>query len=144
MRLWSLHPNYLDSKGLVALWREGLLAKAVLSGETRGYKNHPQLERFKSQPDPQAAINTYLSEVYREAERRGYHFDIRKLDATHSRKKILVTDGQLRYEWNHLQSKLLHRDPPRHERNASVTDIQQHPLMEVVPGEVQSWERQTA
>ena len=144
MRLWRLHPCYLDSKGLVALWREGLLANAVLSGETRGYKNHPQLERFKSQPDPQTAINTYLSEVYREAERRGYHFDIRKINITSSRKKIRVTDGQLRYEWSHLQNKLLHRDLLRHDRNASVTDIQQHPFMEVVPGPVESWERQTA
>ena len=144
MRLWSLHPSYLDSKGLVALWREGLLAKAVLSGETRGYKNHPQLERFKSQPNPQAAINAFLFEVYREAERRGYHFDIRKLNTTRSSKKIRVTEGQLRYEWTHLQNKLLHRDPPRHKQHASTTDIQPHPLMKVVPGPVESWERQTA
>ena len=79
MRLWSLHPSYLDAKGLTALWREGLLAKAVLAGQTRGYKNHPQLERFKSQPDPQVTINAYLLDVWREAERRGYHFDLGKL-----------------------------------------------------------------
>lgn len=144
MRLWSLHPSYLDSKGLIGLWREGLLAKAVLSGQTRGYKNHPQLERFKSQPDPRAAINAYLLEIHREAERRGYHFDLGKLDVTHPSTKIRVTEGQLRYEWNHLQSKLLRRDLARHERNASVTDIQPHPLMEVVPGEVESWERLSA
>ncbi|MGP1680491.1 MAG: pyrimidine dimer DNA glycosylase/endonuclease V [Giesbergeria sp.] len=36
MRLWSLHPQYLDSKALVALRREGLLAQAVLAGLTRG------------------------------------------------------------------------------------------------------------
>ena len=29
MRLWSLHPRYLDRQGLTALWREGLLARAV-------------------------------------------------------------------------------------------------------------------
>ncbi|MDI3502728.1 MAG: hypothetical protein PWR13_285 [Archaeoglobi archaeon] len=27
MRLWSIHSKYLDAKGLVAVWREGLLAK---------------------------------------------------------------------------------------------------------------------
>jgi hypothetical protein len=43
MRLWSLHPQYLDPQGLVALWREALLAQAVLRGKTRGYKHHPQL-----------------------------------------------------------------------------------------------------
>lgn len=142
MRLWSLHPSFLDSKGLVALWREGLLAKAVLAEQTRGYKNHPQLERFKCQPDPQAAINAYLREVYREAERRGYRFDICKLDATRPCPRIRVTEGQLHYEWMHLQCKLLRRDPPRHARNASVTDIQPHPLMKVIHGEIESWERQ--
>jgi len=43
MRIWSLHPKYLDSKGMVALWREALLAKQVLLNKTKGYKNHPQL-----------------------------------------------------------------------------------------------------
>ena len=47
MRIWSLHPRYLDAKGLVAVWRETLLAKHVLEGKTKGYKNHPQLNRFR-------------------------------------------------------------------------------------------------
>jgi len=38
MRLWTIHPKYLDAKGLVALWRETLLAKHVLEGKTPGYK----------------------------------------------------------------------------------------------------------
>jgi len=46
MRIWSLHPKYLDTKGLVALWRDALLARHVLQGKTTGYKNHPQLNRF--------------------------------------------------------------------------------------------------
>lgn len=37
MRIWSLHPSYLDAKGLVALWRETLLAQKVLLGATVGY-----------------------------------------------------------------------------------------------------------
>ena len=41
MKLWSIHPKYLDAKGLVALWREALLAQKVLDGKTEGYKNHP-------------------------------------------------------------------------------------------------------
>ena len=67
MRLWSLHPRYLDSKGLVALWREALLAKAVLSGRTRGYRQHPQLARFRAHPEARAAINAYLAAVHEEA-----------------------------------------------------------------------------
>ena len=70
MRLWSLHPKYLDTKGLVALWREGLLARKVLQGQTRGYKYHPQLERFKNHNKPVNAIDTYLLHVYNESVNR--------------------------------------------------------------------------
>jgi len=30
MRLWTIHPKYLDRQGLLALWREALLAQKVL------------------------------------------------------------------------------------------------------------------
>lgn len=30
MRLWSIHQSYLDRQGLLAVWREGLLAQGVL------------------------------------------------------------------------------------------------------------------
>ena len=141
MRLWSLHPSYLDAKGLVALWREGLLAKAVLEGKTKGYKNHPQLQRFKSHPHPINAINAFLWEVYEEAKRRGYHFDASKLEPKSNCEKTPVTDGQLRYEWGHLQNKLSKRDKKQYRINASDSDIKPHPNLEVVPGEVESWER---
>jgi len=141
MRLWSLHPAYLDTKGLTAVWREGLLAKAVLQGKTRGYQNHPQLARFKAQAEPIAAINAYLAEIYQEAARRGYHFDAGKLDLTVPAAKMTVTEGQLRYEWQHLQQKLLTRDPQRHQPNAPTNGLQPHPLRTVIPGEVETWER---
>ncbi|MGA2330816.1 MAG: pyrimidine dimer DNA glycosylase/endonuclease V [Syntrophales bacterium] len=48
MRLWSLHPGYVDARGLVALWREGMLARKVLQHQTKGYKNHLQLHRFSA------------------------------------------------------------------------------------------------
>jgi hypothetical protein len=63
MRLWTLHPKYLDAQGLVALWREGLLAQKVLRGRTRGYRHHPQLARFRAQADPVASIARYLRAV---------------------------------------------------------------------------------
>ena len=78
MRIWSLHPKYLDAKGLVALWREALLAQNVLLGKTRGYKNHPQLERFKLYDDSLLAMGFYLKVVYEEAKERGYNFDKHK------------------------------------------------------------------
>ena len=79
MRLWTLHPKYLDAKGLVALWREALLAQEVLRGETRGYKHHPQLLRFAKMNNPPAALAAYLKAVHDEAVRRGYKFNTSKI-----------------------------------------------------------------
>lgn len=79
MRLWSIHPQYLDPQGLVALWREALLARKVLSGLTKGYKHHPQLARFRSCDNPIGAIDWYLSFVLDEARRRNYNFDASKI-----------------------------------------------------------------
>src|SRR6516225_6584548 len=105
MRLWTLHPKYLDAKGLVALWREGLLARAVLKGATKGYRHHPQLERFRAHALPLAAINTYLRAVAVEAERRGYSFDRRKIGPGRPGITLCATQGQLTYEWQHLRRK---------------------------------------
>ncbi len=144
MRLWSLHPAHLDTKGLTALWREGLLARAVLEGKTRGYQNHPQLERFRARPDPLATIEAYLWEVWREAERRGFRFDAGKLGAEQPCPKIPVTEGQLAYEWQHLQAKLLRRAPQQYQANSLQGAPRPHPLMEVVPGPVEPWEHGAA
>jgi hypothetical protein len=140
MRLWSLHPRYLDAKGLVALWREGLLAQKVLAGATKGYRNHPQLSRFRSQPDAQGAIAAYLREVQREAERRGYRFDATKIGRCAERVCITVTRGQMDYELAHLRAKLKLRDPVALQRIAAVNEPEPHPLFEVVAGEVEAWE----
>ncbi|HEV7484991.1 MAG TPA: pyrimidine dimer DNA glycosylase/endonuclease V [Thermoanaerobaculia bacterium] len=138
MRLWSIHPQYLDAKGLVALWREGLLAQAVLAGQTRGYRNHPQLERFR---DRAGAISVYLHHVADEAESRGYSFDRSKLPRRKSAPPIEVSAGQLRFEWQHLTAKLRERDPARLMRFAKITDPLPHPFFVVVPGSVAAWEK---
>ncbi len=114
MRLWSIHPKYLDSKGLVALWRESLLAKHVLEGKTKGYKNHSQLNRFKKSIQPLHAINNYLAVVYQEALSRQYNFDKQKLDWDFIPASLLVTKGQLQYESFHFLSKMKLRDPKRY------------------------------
>ncbi len=140
MRLWSLHPKYLDSKGLVALWREALLAKHVLAGKTKGYKHHPQLTRFKAASEPLACINQYLLAVYREAESRGYHFDKTKIDDKDYDGRLTVTDKQMAYEFQHLLNKLETRDPPRFAEIKATQDIQPHPLFSVIPGAIEDWE----
>ncbi len=141
MRLWSLHPRYLDPQGLVALWREGLLARAVLRGETRGYRSHPQLERFQAQRSAVAAIDAYLHAVAEEAGVRGYSFDRTKIGAARQRKPIIVTTGQLQYEWEHLMRKLSQRNIELHRRWRSVDAPQCHPMFELAPGDVEAWER---
>ncbi len=111
MRLWSLHPKYLDPQGLVALWREALLARAVLRGSTKGYRHHPQLFRFQSHASPRRAIAAYLGAVHAEAASRGYAFDRHKVGPVHRLAPTLVTRGQLEYEWKHLLRKLAVRNP---------------------------------
>jgi hypothetical protein len=142
MRIWSLHPKYLDAKGLVALWRETLLGRAVLAGQTKGYTNHPQLLRFRGQPDPIAAVDGYLWSVYDEAGVRGYRFEGSKIRGGRIEgARLPVTEGQLRYELRHLHAKLLVRCPEWCARIQSIDLPEPHPLFHVVPGEVEAWER---
>ena len=141
MRLWSLHPRYLDPQGLVALWREALLAKAVLRGETRGYLHHPQLERFRQHADALAAIDAYLAPVHAEASHRGYRFDSSKLGPARAVEPIPVSTGQLAYEWRHLLAKLALRNPGLHAQWADLAAPQCHPLFRRRAGGIASWER---
>ena len=141
MRLWSLHPKYLDSQGLVALWRESLLAQAVLNDETKGYRNHPQLERFKNCSNPVPAISTYLRGVYLESKYRGYSFNQSKIKSVSKPIKIMVTNGQINYEWLHLMSKLKQRSPSMYDKWCNCTTVVPHPLFEVQAGEIEPWER---
>jgi hypothetical protein len=140
MRIWTIHPRYLDTKGLLALWRETLLAQKVLRGATRGYRNHPQLTRFKAHADPTGAIAGYLRGVYQEAVERGYKFSEEKIGATVEGAQIPCTRGQLLYEWNHLKTKLQTRDERRYLALAHVAGPEAHPLFRIVEGDVEPWE----
>ena len=141
MRLWTLHPKYLDAKGLVAVWREALLAQKVLNGGTRGYKHHPQLLRFAQTKYPPSALAAYLKAVHDESIRRGYHFDGSKIGAIRSRQKISETRGQLLYEWLHLKRKLKKRDPARRREVAALKIPAPHPLFKIISGPVREWEK---
>ena len=139
MRIWSLHPRYLDAKGLVALWRETLLAKHVLENKTRGYKNHPQLQRFKNAKQPLDAVNQYLAVVLQEAIKRGYRFDASKISLFKA-SKLTVTSGQVAYEVKHLLAKLKTRDPQRFKELKTLQAFRPHPLFKVKTGAIESWE----
>lgn len=146
MRLWSLHPRHLDRQGLTGCWRESLLAQAVLAGRTSGYRSHPQLVRFRAQADPLGAVGAYLAALAQEATARGYRFDRTRIDSTPSDDavplQIGVTDGQLALEWRHLLGKLERRSPERWQREHVLAGPEPHPLFAVVPGGIESWERE--
>lgn len=139
MRLWSIHPKYLDCKGLVALWREALLAKKVLEGRTKKYKNHPQLDRFKHMPI--SFINSYLLFIWKEAEKRYYKFDKRKIGKALTNRKIEVTEDQLFYEMEHLKRKLMKRDNKQYKALLKIKKPEPNPLFSVRKGPVESWEK---
>jgi Pyrimidine dimer DNA glycosylase len=142
MRLWSLHPQYLDTKGLLALWREGLLAQKVLQGRTKGYRNHPQLTRFKEHKFPRKAIGRYLLAVWEEADRRGYSFEKKKVKSAAKKVSLMpVTRGQIRYEWEHLRKKLKKRDPQKLKGYTKLRTPQLHSAFRAVPGPIASWEK---
>ena len=140
MRLWSLHPKYLDAKGLVALWREGLLAKKVLEGKTKGYRHHPQLIRFKEASDPVLFIHTYLHAVVDEAEKRNYAFDRTKLSKSRTSSRLRVKAGQVQYEWVHLLKKLKKRDPEKRKVLRDIKKPSLHPLFRTQKGGIEKWE----
>ena len=144
MRLWSIHPRYLDPQGLVALWREALLARAVLRGQTRGYRHHPQLVRFQRHAMPRAAICAYLCAVHDEARQRGYAFDRSKAGARRAVSPLPVTHGQLAYEWDHLLRKLSQRNPAIYRRWRAVKRPEVHPLMRARAGAIEPWEKKKA
>ena len=141
MRLWTIHPKYLDPQGLVALWREALLARAVLRGQTVGYRHHPQLMRFRTHSAPRTAINAYLVTVLEESQARGYSFNSKKVGPVRGPVEIAATSGQIAHEWRHLLGKLQIRSPGLFAHMRTVTKPQTHPLFCAIAGPVAAWER---
>ena len=148
MRLWSIHPDLLDRAALVAGWREGLLAQKVLRGLTKGYRSHPQLERFRTLPDPVAGIATWLHGLADAADARGYRFDRTRVVRLPGIERLDLTDGQLALEWEHLRAKVGARDPAWLDRLDQHTPAEPagprgprpHPMFDLVPGPVAAWE----
>jgi len=120
------------------------LAKKVLEGQTKGYKNHSQLERFKNTHDPISYINYYLSGVFDQASMRKYKYDESKIDSFEVTEGISVNHKQVIYEFNFLQDKLFSRDIKQWKINESYREsgyIILHPLFYIKLGEIESWEK---
>lgn len=141
MRLWSIHPRYLDNIGIVACWREALLAKHVLLNLTKGYKNHPQLIRFKESSSEIDYINYYLNEIYLESKNRNYHFNFKKIgEFKKNLKKLEITNKQIEYEFKHLIKKLKIRSYKKYKELKKIDIIESNNLFKIIPGEIESWE----
>jgi len=138
MRLWTLHPRYLDQKGLCGLWREAIMAQNVIHGLTSGYKNHPQLIRFKNN---KSLIHDYLLAVFDESLERGYNFNsgniipLKKLEPLFL---IPVTLGQVNYEIKLLIHKLQKRG---RSTEFLKSGIELFPIFHIIPGDIESWEK---
>lgn len=141
MRLWSLHPKYLDTRGLIALWREALLAQKVIAGRVKAFKNHPQLERFRNSATPGKAIKNYLMGVWEEAERRGYNFDRSKIGRVYPTNRIPVARAQLKYEFDLLRTRLKTRDSLKYQELSFIREIECHPIFRLVEGRIEKWEK---
>jgi hypothetical protein len=142
MRLWTISPEYLDVKGLVALWREGLLAQKVLEGKTKGYRNHPQLFRFKESSSPMKAIGQYLFEIYREACKKGYKFNEEKIKVKSVKKvRIKVNKGQIKYEWNFLKEKIKKRNKKKYTEIVNIIEPNLNSIFLEREGGIEKWER---
>jgi len=143
MRVWSLHPRYLDTQGLGGQWREALLAQKVLQGETKGRRNHPQLNRFKDHESPLDAISYYLLKIYEESVSRNYKYNKTKiLYPKVVPDKIKITRGQLKYEHKILMDRLKKRSPKKYKENKEMrtVEVSPHPLFLIVEGDVEVWE----
>lgn len=141
MRLWSIHPKYLDVKGLSGLWREALLAKKILQKKTTAYKNHPQMRRFHALKNPVPAINAYLLNIYRESCERGYCFNKRKLGRAFRKEKIPVKKGQIIYEFKILKKRLKIRAKDKYREIKKVKRIEPNPIFRIIKGKKESWEK---
>lgn len=140
MRLWSIHPKYLDKIGLIALWRESLLAQAVLNGKTKGYKNHPQLLRFKNSDTPIISISAYLYYIYYESKERKYSFNNSKILKPYESIKIPCTSKQLEYEFLHLKNKLINRNIEAFKSIHLINIPEPNPIFKIIEGEIENWE----
>lgn len=131
MRVWTVTPRYLDSIGLVALWRETLLAKKVLEGNTKGYKYHPQLDRFKNHPNPVEAINTYLKYLLKESKARDYNFNESKIGKKFSKIKINVSKKFVNEEFKVLKQKLKKRNFEKYKEIKNVKNPDLVPIFKI-------------
>lgn len=165
MRLWTIHPTFLDNEGLHGLWREGLLAQKIIEDPTHGRSNNPQIARFRNHVSPISILGAYLWTVGHEGMERGFKYNVARIEdppmlgsimvpkGSSGDPRIPVTEEQIRFEFDHLFSKLEERDPVSLEKilNYSVQSTIKYredfrlkainPAFRIVVGPIESWEK---
>lgn len=159
MRLWTIHPSFLDQKGLCGLWRETLVGlKALEKGPGAPWYNHPQLARFKVYPNGLAMLAEYAEHVLDEGHKRGYNFNTALLEPYLELYEmnfdgcIMVTKGQFDYEVEHFIRKLASRDEmryqlymekmgPRSLYQPKIEVFVPNPVFRIVDGPIEVWEK---
>jgi hypothetical protein len=87
-------------------------------------------------------IGMFLLDIYDEASRRGYSFDRTKILRSDScGQKISVGDGQVRYEFALLLSKLERRDRVKYAEISMTEDIRLNSVFTLGRGGIEPWER---
>jgi hypothetical protein len=157
VRLWSIHPEYLDRMGLLGLWREALLAQQVLHGETENYKNHSHMQRFYALPkeDAMQYMSDYLFFVWQEGKLRGYKLNVNHIKDPRNggslsgspRKLFTVSSGQLALEYQILCMRTRNRD---HKHFLGLEDKypshrmwvpKPNPVFTLIHGRKEEWEK---
>lgn len=150
MRLWSLHPSYLDKQALQVCWADALQAleyykqeRAYMKGITNDLSPYfyPCLDRFRMTGSPIAHITNYLHGLCDESERRNTPFGRAKLPEFTPGLRLKVTDGQIAREEKLLLLQLNRRKQTQLWMDLFVAEyVQPHPLFEIVSGPVEPWE----
>lgn len=87
------------------------------------------------------SINQYLTSVYKNSLERGYHFNKNKVNPNFIPTKLTVTDKQIKFEMEHLLTKMETRDPERFHKLSRKVKIDAHPLFRIIDGEIEPWEK---
>lgn len=128
MSLWVVHPKYLDKQGLVSVWREGLRAQKILSGETACSSNQMLVRQFAADPQPMKAIGAYLSFIAAEGARRGYKFGHEKIKCPNfDETAVPLEPKDLVFEMKDLRRRLKARDKDKWRETVKVEKIEPHP-----------------
>jgi hypothetical protein len=115
-------------------------------GKTKGWKNHPQLIRFKNHNAPIHAIGFYLFIIYNEGCKRGYSYNKSKMFKIVEKVSMInISKEQLAYEFEILKNRVRGRDHTKFlellEFGKKESYPKPHPLFHVIDGKVALWEK---